>query len=76
MLPHRHHSRNEPYFWGVALAVIVVGSGIFAVGCVEWLENFLISAGFHTPAYKIFAGLIVIALGYITMELELIRTQK
>ncbi len=64
------------YFAGVALALILAGAGIFAFGCVQWLYNTVADYSFAMPSVKIIGGLVVIALGYIHLELELIRTKK
>ncbi len=63
------------YFAGVALALIIVGAGIFAFGCVQWLYNTLSGFDFAMPSVKIIGGLVILALGYIHLELELIRTK-
>jgi hypothetical protein len=75
MFPTRHNS-HEPYFWGVAMMLITIGCTVFAVGVVEWIANAYGTAGFFAPTYKLFGGLVVISLGYIVLELELLRTQK
>jgi hypothetical protein len=67
---------HKPYFHSVSLALIVTGAGIFAVGLVEWLLNYFDFYYFHAPFSKIVAGLIIAALGYIHLELELIRISR
>lgn len=68
------HRREERSFLGVALMMIMFGAAIFAYGVVGWLTNVsqqeIIIA---TPAQKIIGGLIVISLGYIQLELSLLR---
>ena len=67
---------HAPYFWSVAMALIVSGSGLLAFGGIEWLSNIFLDFNFATPSSKIIGGLIVIALGYIQLELELIRVSR
>ncbi|MEK7548721.1 MAG: hypothetical protein AAB499_02385 [Patescibacteria group bacterium] len=68
------HRREEKSFVGVALLMILLGAAIFAYGAVGWLVNVteqeLIIA---TPSQKIIGGLVVISLGYIQLELSLLR---
>ena len=67
---------HAPYFLGVAMAMIIAGAGVLTVGAVEWMSNVFLSIGFSSPTFKIIGGLVVIALGYIQLELELIRTSR
>lgn len=61
-------------FRGVALALIVLGAGIFAFGLVAWkLSMFWHVASISAPFEKAMGGAIIMALGYIVLELELIR---
>ena len=69
------HDRNkEKSFLPVAMAFILVGAIIFTFGIIAWLFN--LTLGFNqiaTPSGKIIGGLIVMALGYIQLELGLTR---
>lgn len=67
---------HAPYFRGVAMALIIAGAAIFAVGGIEWITNFAAGYGFAVPSLKMIGGLIVVALGYIHLELELIRISR
>ena len=61
-----------PYFASVALFFILLGAIIFAVGIVEWILNL----GFYEyswPLFKVVSGVVIMALGYIHFELELMR---
>jgi len=60
-------------FSGVALFIIFAGIVVFSAGLVMWLFNYFGNTAFNFPASKIIGGLIVIALGYIVLELELLR---
>lgn len=61
----------------VALFFILVGVGVFTYGGVEWLVNSLsASEWFYFPGFKVATGLVIMALGYIVLELELMRTKK
>lgn len=67
---------HTPYFRGVALFLILIGAGILAVGAVEWKANLIWNYNFYSPMSKVIGGLIVLALGYIQLELELIRISR
>ncbi|MEI6144384.1 MAG: hypothetical protein WCP91_02205 [Candidatus Berkelbacteria bacterium] len=60
-------------FWGVSILLILLGVAIFSVGLVMWLFNIFADYAFVLPSAKMIGGLIVLALGYIVLELELIR---
>ena len=60
-------------FRGVALLLILAGATIFAMGIVMWLFNYFGDTIFSFPSTKVIGGLIVLALGYIALELEFIR---
>lgn len=64
---------HQPAFWGVALFLILAGAAVVALGLVEWLFTLLGAVRFSLPLFKLVGGLIVTALGYILLELELIR---
>lgn len=71
--PILQHPKDKP-FLGVALAFILVGAFILAYGLVAWLYNFLSAANLlNTPSSKVLGGLVVIGLGYVILELELVR---
>lgn len=61
-------------FYGVALALIVLGAAIFALGLVGWLCNYYAGGTLLSiPSVKVMGGAIITALGYILLELELMR---
>ncbi|MCL5410930.1 MAG: hypothetical protein M1324_03720 [Patescibacteria group bacterium] len=69
-------SRKEPEhsFYGVAVCFIILGTIIFVYGSVAWLFNiFSADSGFYFPSFKVLGGLIIMALGYIQLELGLLR---
>lgn len=67
-------ARKKATFFGVALIMILVGAALFAIGGVAWIMNVCTeSTVISIPSIKIIGGLIVMALGYIILELELIR---
>ncbi len=67
---------NEHSFYGVALAMIMLGILVFTYGLVGWVFNLLGSGcTFVFPSMKIMGGAIIIALGYIHLELELLRNK-
>ena len=73
---YKNFDPHKRYFYAVAMALIVSGSAIFALGSVELVTNLLGQSTFGAPVQKIIGGLTVIALGYIHLELELQRTKK
>lgn len=65
---------NKFNLTGVALCVIILGAAIFAFGAAGWFINFLASANIAImPSMKIMGGAVLIALGYIQLEIELLR---
>lgn len=60
-------------FYGVAMLLIVAGVIAFCLGAVMWCFNYFGDTTFSVPSSKIMGGLIILALGYIVLELELIR---
>ncbi len=68
------HKREEKSFLAVALAIILAGAVIFAFGVVGWLINVGQASNIIAlPGLKVIGGLIVISLGYIQLELSLLR---
>lgn len=72
---YKNFDPHKPYFYSVAMALILCGVVIFSVGLVEWISTLIGSYSYAVPFFKIIGGLVVIALGYIHLELELLRTQ-
>ncbi|TSC92179.1 MAG: hypothetical protein CEN91_547 [Candidatus Berkelbacteria bacterium Licking1014_85] len=64
-------------FIGVAIMLIILGVLFFVLGGLGWLYNSSGSGMLMTmPIEKMLAGIIIIALSYIILELELLRTKK
>ncbi len=64
-------------FKSVGLATILVGAALVSFGLVTWLWNyFSAETVFAFPSVKFIGGLITCALGYIILELELIRKTR
>ena len=55
------------------MSIILAGMTLLAVGSVQVVGQFLWEWRFGWPMAKVMAGLMIIALGYIVLELELIR---
>ena len=72
----QHIHMEKPYFYGVALSIIVFGAGIAAIGAVEWLMNYYAGLGFVEPINKVIGGAIILSLGYIHLELEMMRLHE
>ena len=68
--------RPKQQFMGVAIATLLVGAIIIALGVVELGFNFWGTTAYSVPTYKIIGGLIVMSLGYIHLELEMLRIDK
>jgi len=72
----KHEDYNKASFLGVAILLILAGAGIFAYGAVGWGFDFFRSENaVAIPSIKIIGGLVVLALGYILLELDCIRKQ-
>ena len=65
---------NQRMFYSVALFFILVGAAVFALGLVQWILTWW-GWSFGWPAAKMLGGLCLAALGYIVLELELIRNK-
>lgn len=68
-------NRKNVSFFGVGIALILSGAIILSVGAVMWLFNVWGDSSFVMPSTKVIGGLVVMALGYIQLELEWIRTK-
>ena len=65
---------NKIAFRGVGLLFIVIGIIIFSIGTAGWIINFWYESSMITvPSHKIMGGSIIMALGYLILELELLR---
>jgi len=77
MYIHNHRNPHGISFFSVALALILTGATLVAVGIVRWC---LFELGWPvndtTSIMLGIGGLIVLALGYIQLELELMRVTK
>ncbi len=67
---------KEKSFFSVAMGLIVFGAVIIALGASEWALNCGLGYHFVYPMGKILAGTVITALGYIVLELELMRKNK
>lgn len=67
---------EDKTFVGVAVAFILAGAAIFTFGLVGWLVNSMLSETINAiPSVKIIGGLVVMALGYIQLELGILRNK-
>ena len=68
------HKREDKSFVAVALTFILIGAGIFAYGIVGWLMNVASQDMLVVfPSIKVMGGLVIMCLGYIQLELGLLR---
>lgn len=72
----RKFDSHKPYFRGVALATLLAGAVLAALGAAELILNLLWNYEFTSPVFKIIGGLAVMSLGYIHLELEMMRVKK
>lgn len=73
MLMFGRRSTDTITFYSVALFIILAGAVLLAVGVMQLVGQMFWQWRYGWPMAKIMAGLIIIALGYIVLELELIR---
>jgi len=64
---------SKAVFFDVGLFLIVAGAGILSYGAVTWLFNSIANTVFVSPSEKIMGGLIVLGIGYLIIEIELLR---
>lgn len=73
----RKRNGKEISFLGVAMAIILFGAAIFAIGVISWIFNMVLGKTcFSFPMFKSAFGVVILALGYIVLELELMRREK
>ncbi len=65
--------RRVGEFRGVALFSIVLGAVVFAFGLATWCLNIFGNYSFYFPAFKVVGGWLIVSLGYIHLNLELLR---
>lgn len=69
-----HHHPRTKQFTDVSIAFILVGAFIMSYGAVSWIANYASGTEIvYFPMSKVIGGLIVMGIGYIILELELIR---
>lgn len=66
--------REEKSFVAVAMMMIMIGAAIVSFGVVGWLVNISASENIIAfPSLKVMGGLVIVSLGYIQLELGLLR---
>jgi uncharacterized membrane protein HdeD (DUF308 family) len=65
-------SAGSRKFYGVAIFIILMGVGTLCTGVLQVILA-PVFGNWSNPQEMILGGLIVIALGYIVLELELLR---
>ena len=71
----RNFDNHKPYFRGVAIATLLCGAAILALGLAELALNIWGTTTYSEPMLKIIGGLAVTSLGYIHLELEMLRVK-
>lgn len=65
---------DDKSFVAVAVMFILFGAGIFTFGLISWLVNTTEAVTLIAfPSIKVMGGLVIMALGYIQLELGLLR---
>ena len=64
---------NKISFAGVGLAFILIGAIVTAFGLAGWLIQALGGQVMAFPFFKAMGGFVIIGLGYLILELELLR---
>lgn len=64
---------NKISFVGVGLFFIIVGAVVVAFGLAGWLIQVSGGQVMAYPFFKAIAGMILIGLGYLILEIELLR---
>lgn len=73
MLFRKHQDKT---FVGVAISFILIGAAIFTFGSMAWLVNSLLEQTVNSmPSAKVIGGLVIMALGYIQLEIGLLRNK-
>jgi hypothetical protein len=68
------HDASKKDFAPVAVMFILVGAAIFTYGAVAWIYNTYYQENFvAVPSFKLVGGLAIMALGYIQLELDMLR---
>jgi len=71
MLFGRHKDKS---FLAVAICIILAGVGFFVFGVLSWWVNVAAQENLIAfPSLKVMGGLVIMALGYIQLELGLLR---
>jgi hypothetical protein len=66
--------REDKSFVAVAMMMIMIGAAIVSFGLVGWLVNISASENIIAfPSLKVMGGLVIVSLGYIQLELGLLR---
>lgn len=65
---------RDASFFGVSILFILTGAMIFVFGLMAWyLLGVSGTSVMSYPFFKVIGGLIITALGYVILELELLR---
>ncbi|MGA2666631.1 MAG: hypothetical protein ABSE91_00895 [Patescibacteria group bacterium] len=65
---------NKISFLGVGLALILFGAIVCAIGLASWLITaFGLGTTLAFPFFKVMGGVVILGIGYIILEIELLR---
>jgi len=74
---YKNFDPHTPYFYSVSLMFILSGALLLGISIMEAVLNeFSSGFSFNNVFAKLAAGLVVMALGYIHLELELVRISR
>jgi len=67
---------QDKSYVAVALTVIFMGAAVFAFGISGWLINWTNNEVIVAiPSMKVLGGIVIMSLGYIQLELGLLRSK-
>jgi len=70
------HNRKDKSFMAVAMLMILAGVVIFVFGVLGWWVNVSVAQNLIAfPSLKVIGGLVIMELGYIQLELGLLRNK-
>ena len=72
----KRRSAKDVKFYGVALFFIIAGVALLSFGAVQWVGMMMWDWQYGWPLAKVMGGMVICAMGYIVLCLELIRHKQ